>query len=248
MSPGSPAAPLVIGLTGGIGAGKSTVAALLGELGMVVIDVDGIGREVLEPGGAACAGVIDHFGSAVVAADGTIDRAALASIVFDAADGRSSRLDELEAISHPAITAEIASRIRRADPSRTVVLDMAVLVGSRLGRIDGSPLYRRVIVVEASLEVRVPRLVARGLPADAARARIAAQPDDADRRRVADLVVRNDGDLDDLTRRIYDLVPTFEAWAMASAAEPSLSAAMPSEPMARSHRHRDVSGHPERPC
>ncbi len=93
------------------------------------------------------------------------------------------------------------------------MLDMAVLAESRLGWVDDAPLYRRVIVVEADLDVRLPRLVARGMTIDDARSRIAAQPDDLTRRRVADVIVRNDADLDDLRRRIGDLAPTIEAWA-----------------------------------
>jgi dephospho-CoA kinase len=206
--------PLVIGLTGGIGAGKSTVAGILGTLDMVVVDVDAIGRQVLEPAGAAQDRVIAHFGPDVVAEDGSIDRRALAAIVFgDAASGRSGRLDELEAISHPAITETLAALIRGADPSRPIVLDMAVLADSRLGWVDGAALYRRVVVVEADLEVRLERLVARGMDIDDARARIAVQPDDSMRRRVADVVVRNDHDVDALTDRLHDLVPTIEAWA-----------------------------------
>lgn len=210
--------PLVIGLTGGIGVGKSTVAGILGALDMVVIDVDAIGREVLEPGGAAHDRVIAHFGPAVVAEDGSIDRRALAGIVFGDPDaGRSGRLDELEAISHPAITETLAERISDADPLRPIVLDMAVLAGSRLGCLDGVPLYRRVIVVEADLDIRLERLVGRGMDLDDARGRIAAQPDDSVRRSVADVVVRNDHDLDSLTTRLHDLVPTFAAWSAQAA-------------------------------
>ena len=206
--------PLVIGLTGGIGVGKSTVAGILGGLDMVVVDVDAIGRQVLEPGGVAHDRVIAHFGPDVVAEDGSIDRRALAGIVFgDAASGRSGRLDELESISHPAITETLAALIRDADTSRPIVLDMAVLADSRLGWIDGASIYQRVVVVEAGLEARLERLVARGMDLEDARARIAAQPDDSMRRRVADVVVRNDHDVDALARRLHDLVPTIEAWA-----------------------------------
>ena len=90
---------------------------------------------------------------------------------------------------------------------------MAVLADSRLAWLDGVPLYQRVMVVEASLDIRLARLVERGMDLDDARARIAAQPDDAARRRVADIVVRNDDDIEALTRRLHDLTPTIEAWA-----------------------------------
>ena len=183
----------IVGLTGGIGAGKSTVARRLADLGAIVIDVDGLGREVLEPGGGAYQPVIDRFGSGVVGDDGRIDRAALAGIVF--AD--PAELAALEDISHPAINIEIDRVLDTVGQDDVVVLDMAILVGSRLGRnLPSGRGYDTVVVVEAPEDVRVGRLVAhRGMSESDARARIASQPTDAQRRSVADFVVTNSGDL-----------------------------------------------------
>ncbi|MEM7286028.1 MAG: dephospho-CoA kinase [Actinomycetota bacterium] len=198
--------PLVIGLTGGMGVGKSTVAGLLAEGGATVIDVDGVGRAVLEPEGGAFAGVVAAFGAGVVGDDGRIDRGALAAEVF----GGDGRLAELEAISHPAINAVLADRVR--DMTATLVLDMAVLTESRLGWIGEERLYHRVIVVETPLDLRFARLADRGVAEDAARARIAAQASDHDRRLLADVVITNDGDLDQLRDRVDVLRPTIASW------------------------------------
>ena len=198
--------PLVMGLTGGMGVGKSTVAALLAERGASVIDVDAVGRAVLEPDGGAFAGVIEVFGDGVVGADGHIDRGALAAEVF----GGDGRLDELEAISHPAINAVLAGDVATADG--TVVLDMAVLTESRLGWVGDQRLYDRVVVVEAPIDLRIERLAGRGVAEADARARIAAQATDAQRRLLADLVITNDGDLAQLRTEVERLGPTIAAW------------------------------------
>jgi dephospho-CoA kinase len=186
-------APLVVGLTGGMGVGKTTASGLLARRGAEVVDGDGLGRLVVEPGGPAYDGVVAHFGARVLAPDGRIDRPALAGIVF----GDPAALGELNAITHPAIDAEIARRIASAD-APLVVLDLAVLVESRLGAGQ----YHQVVVVEAPMELRLARLAARGVPADEARRRIASQATDDQRRAVADHLVTNDGDLETLDRRI----------------------------------------------
>ena len=193
----------IVGLTGGTGAGKSTVAAQLAERGAVVIDVDAIGREVLEPGGAAYEPVLARFGEGVRGADGRIDRAALAAIVFT----DPGALADLEDISHPAINAELDRRFSALPEHALVVLDMAILLGSRLGRdLPSGRGYDTVVVVEAPVEVRVQRLVElRGMPEADARNRIASQPTDEERRAVADHVVVNDGDVDALTARVAAL-------------------------------------------
>lgn len=197
---------LVIGLTGGMGAGKSTVAGLLAQRGASVIDVDAVGRAVLEPDGGAFAGVVEVFGSGVVGDDGRIDRAALAALVF----GGDGRLDELEAISHPAINAVLADEVATA--VGTLVLDMAVLTESRLGWAGDQRLYHRVVVVEAPMDVRIERLAGRGVAADDARARIASQASDAERRLLADIVLTNDGDLDALQTEVARFAPTLASW------------------------------------
>lgn len=182
----------IVGLTGGMGAGKSTVAAMLAGRGAAVIDVDALGREVLEPGGEAYTAVVARFGPVVVAGDGRIDRAALAGVVFD----NPAALADLQAISHPAIN-RVLDRLLDGVEAGVVVLDMAILVESHLGRdLPSGRGYDTVVVVEAPLEVRVARLVsARGVDEADARARIAAQASDEARRAVADHVIVNDGDL-----------------------------------------------------
>jgi dephospho-CoA kinase len=173
---------LVVGLTGGIGAGKSTAAAAFAERGAAIIDVDRLGHVVLEPGGRA------H--DDVLAAFGTVDRRALGSIVFADPDA----LARLAAISHPAINAELADRLRdlAGDLPRDgiVVLDMAVLAESNLGR----GMYDLVVTVEAPIELRVERAVARGMAEEDVRRRLAAQASEDDRRARATYVLVNDGD------------------------------------------------------
>jgi len=192
---------LVVGLTGGIGAGKSTVAGLLAGRGASVIDVDALGREILEPGGPGCEPVAARFGAGVVAPDGGIDRAALASVVFQDADA----LRDLEAISHPLINQLLERRVA-AERASVVVLDMAVLVESRLGyRPDGSRLYEVVVVVEAPWNVRLARLSERGMSGEEAMVRRARQATDDQRRCAADFVVDNGTDRDVLAARVDEL-------------------------------------------
>ena len=189
---------LIVGLTGGIGAGKSTVARLLAERGADVIDVDALGRQVLEPGGRAQAGVAAAFGPGVLAADGSIDRAALAKVVF--AD--AAALARLTAISHPAINEELVARLRALPPGAIAVLDMAVLAESELGRVDDPYRYTFVVIVEAPRELREERAVARGSDRDDVRRRMAQQATDEQRRALADVVITNDGTPAQLTERV----------------------------------------------
>jgi len=185
----------VVGLCGGIGAGKSTVATLLAERGATVIDVDALGRQVLTDDDVHAA-VVAEFGDGVLDADGAVDRKALAAEVF----ASKGRLTDLEAISHPAINRELDRRLTQlAGPTESagsllVILDMAVLVESDLGRLPNGRGYSEVVVVEADLEIRLARLVGRGMTVENASARMAAQADDAERRAVADHVVVNNGD------------------------------------------------------
>jgi dephospho-CoA kinase len=177
---------LVVGLTGGIGAGKSTVAGMLAARGAHVIDVDALGRAVIAPGGRAADAVVAEFGPGVRGADGGVDRAALAGIVFHDPEALARHL----AIVHPAIDAEIREALAALPTGAVAVLDMAVLAESRLGRGQ----YTTVLVVEAPAELRVERAVARGMAAEDVRARMANQASDEDRRALADDVLVNDGD------------------------------------------------------
>jgi dephospho-CoA kinase len=184
---------LRIGLTGGIGSGKSTVAALLAERGAVVVDADRIAREVVEPGTPGLAAVVEAFGEGVRTADGALDRPALAAVVF--ADPEQRR--RLDAIVHPLVRARAAEQIAALPGDAVVVQDVPLLVET--GQASS---YDLVLVVEAAEDRRVPRLVARGLAEDDARARIAAQASDDQRRAVADVVLRNDGTPEQLRAQV----------------------------------------------
>lgn len=174
---------LRVGLTGGAGAGKSTVARRLASHGAVVVDADQLAREVVAPGTPGLAAVVAHFGPDVLAADGTLDRAALAGIVF-ASDAQRAAL---EAITHPRIGERTAELFAAAPGDAVVVHDMPLLVEKGL-----APSYDLVVVVDAPVEVRVARLVQRGMGSDDARARIRAQATEEQRRAVADVWIDTD--------------------------------------------------------
>jgi dephospho-CoA kinase len=173
---------LRIGLTGGIGSGKSTVATLLAERGARVVDADRIAREVVAPGTPGLAAVVAEFGEGVVAADGSLDRPALAAVVF---------------ADHPLVRARAAEAMAAAPADAVVVQDVPLLVETGQA---GS--YDLVLVVQTDEEVRVRRLVERGLSAADARARMASQATDEQRASVADVVLHNDGDRDALAAQV----------------------------------------------
>ena len=179
---------LAVGLTGGIGAGKSSVAELLVAHGARLVDADRIAREVVAPGGPAYQPMIDRFGPGILDADGMIDRPSVAALVF----GHPEALADLNAITHPAIGIEmIAGRDRFADTDDIVVLDIPLLRPVHRETLD----LAAVIVVDTPTEVALERLVAhRGMAEDDARARIDSQPDRQTRLEGADLVVDNAGD------------------------------------------------------
>jgi dephospho-CoA kinase len=186
-----------IGLTGGIGSGKSTVAGRFAELGALVIDADALAREVVEPGTDGLAAVVAEFGAQVLDGSGRLNRPALARVVFgdEAARGR------LNAIVHPRIRARAAELIAAAPPGTVVVQDVPLLVET--GQADR---YDLVVVVEAAEELRVRRLARdRGMPAEEVRARMAAQATDEQRRAVADVVLVNDGTTDELRAKVDQL-------------------------------------------
>jgi dephospho-CoA kinase len=181
---------LQIGLTGGIGAGKTAVARRLAELGALVIDSDVVAREVVAAGTPGLDAVVAEFGRGVLGADGGLDRAALAGIVFADDEARN----RLNGIVHPLVRRRVAGIVAGAPADAVVVQDVPLLVETgQASRFD------LVVVVEAPEAVRVDRLARdRGMDAEQARARMAAQASDADRRAVADVVLVNDGDLDAL--------------------------------------------------
>lgn len=181
------AAPIV-GLTGGIGAGKSSVAAILAELGARVIDADRIGHEVYRPGSEGFARVAKAFGPGVVGADGAIDRRALGALVF----GDPAALARLNLLVHPLIAAEIGRRIAAARDggfAGPLVIEAAILLEA-----GWRPLVDRVWVVCTRREHAIGRVMAsRGLTREECERRLEAQMSDAERRRQADLVIENDG-------------------------------------------------------
>jgi dephospho-CoA kinase len=184
---------LRIGLTGGIGSGKSTVSELLAARGGRIVDADRIAREVVEPGTPGLAAVVAEFGPGVVTADGALDRPALAAIVFADPAARA----RLDAIVHPLVRARAAELIAEMPSDAVVVQDVPLLVET-----GQAASYDLVVVVEADLATRVRRLAQRGVAEDDARARIAAQATDEQRRAVADVVLDNSGTLEDLAAQV----------------------------------------------
>ncbi|MFE7581786.1 dephospho-CoA kinase [Streptomyces gardneri] len=185
---------LKVGLTGGIGAGKSEVSRLFVSYGAVLIDADRIAREVVEPGTPGLAAVVEAFGDGVLTESGTLDRPKLGSIVFADAD----RLATLNALVHPLVGARSAELESQAGAEDVVVHDVPLLTENGL-----APLYDLVVVVDASPETQLDRLVRlRGMDEAEARARMAAQATRAQRLAIADLVIDNDGPLEALEPQV----------------------------------------------
>ncbi|MCG7525685.1 dephospho-CoA kinase [Streptomyces sp. OfavH-34-F] len=185
---------LKVGLTGGIGAGKSEVSRLLVGHGAVLIDADRIAREVVEPGTPGLAAVVQEFGTGILAPDGTLDRPALGAVVFADPD----RLAALNAIVHPLVRDRSAELEQAAGPDSVVVHDVPLLTENGL-----APLYDLVVVVDAAPETQLDRLVRlRGMTEEDARARMAAQATREQRRAIADLVIDNDGPVEELADRV----------------------------------------------
>ena len=214
---------LRVGLTGGIGSGKSTVAARLAERGAVLVDADRLAREVVAPGTPGLAAVVDAFGADVLDAEGGLDRPALAAVVFDDPEA----LARLNAIVHPLVRARSDELVAAAPEGSIVVQDVPLLVEGRM-----AARFALVVVVHADAEDRVRRLVElRGMPESDARARIAAQADDDARRAVADVWLDNTAAPDALIRAVDALwdarLAPFAANLRAGTAAP-----WPSDPVA----------------
>jgi dephospho-CoA kinase len=188
---------IVVGLTGGIGAGKSTVSAMLAERGAAIVDADRIARDLQSPGSPVLAAMADRFGADIVNDDGTLDRGAVAAIVFN----DEQALKDLNGIVHPAMQAEIQRQIdEHRDTDRVVVLDFPLLgENPRKG-------LAATIVVDIPVEVAVQRLVEqRGMAEDDARARINSQVSREERLETATHVLDNSGDRDALARQLDEL-------------------------------------------
>ncbi|OAR25314.1 dephospho-CoA kinase [Streptomyces sp. ERV7] len=185
---------LKVGLTGGIGAGKSEVSRMLVSYGAVLIDADKIAREVVEPGTEGLAAVVEAFGAGILASDGTLDRPALGAIVF--AD--PARLAVLNGIVHPLVGARSAELEAAAGPDSVVIHDVPLLTENGL-----APLYDLVVVVDAAPATQLDRLTRlRGMAESEAEARMAAQATREQRLAVADLVIDNDGPLEALEPQV----------------------------------------------
>jgi len=195
---------VLVGLTGGIGSGKSTVDELLVRRGAVLVDADVIAREIVEPGRPALGALVDRFGDAILQADGSLDRQALADLAFSTDEGKQALND----ITWPAIRDEMQRQVDAAPDDCVVVVDAALLLESSFGLEGG---YEQVVVVEAPIDVRLDRLEARGLRRDDAARRIAAQMSDEERREHATFVIDNAGSVDDLEPQIDAL------WTMLTA-------------------------------
>jgi dephospho-CoA kinase len=202
----------MVGLTGGIGSGKSTVARLLRDRGAVVVDADAIARLVVEPGRPALAELVETFGPEILQPDGSLDRAALAERAFVSDETRK----QLEAITHPAIAQEFLAQIAAASSADGIVVhDVPLLVESTRGYDYGA-----VIVVEAPSAVRLARLEERGIPRADAERRMAHQASDEDRRAVATGVIDNAGDLGQLERQVDGIWPELEKRARETPPQP----------------------------
>ncbi len=198
---------LRVGLTGGTGAGKTTVASRLRDLGAIVIDADALAREVVAPGSEGLAAVVEEFGAGVLSGDGALDRPALAALVF--AD--AGRRQVLERITHPRIAARTAEIMVAAAQDAIIVHDVPLLVEKHMGAG-----YHLVIVVTADAQTRVRRLVrSRGMDEDDAWSRVRAQATDDERRAAADVLLDNRGEPDavlaDVDRVWHERLVPFEA-------------------------------------
>ncbi|HVL82548.1 MAG TPA: dephospho-CoA kinase [Actinomycetota bacterium] len=201
----------VVGLTGGIGTGKTTVARMLADRGAEVIDADVLAREVIARGTPGFDEVVEAFGASVVGADGSLDRRAIASLVFSDDEARA----RLNAIVHPKVYERIAARLAELSATDAiVVLDVPLLLESSSGSREA---VAEVIVVVASEENALDRVVQRGLDRDDARARMRAQLPIEEKVRMADHVVSNDGGLPELEEQVDALWQQLLAKAGAAA-------------------------------
>ncbi len=193
---------IIAGVTGTIGTGKSTVANMFAELGAFVIDHDRISREVVEPGKPAWQAIIDDFGTEVLNSDRSINRQALADVVFK----DPASLQRLNSIVHPAVLNEdqrLVEERKLIDPDGLIIKDVPLLLeaGPEIAHL----LVEKIIVVFASPEVQIKRLIARGVPEEDARNRIKTQLPVSDKTKYADFVINNDGTLEETRKQVKDI-------------------------------------------
>jgi len=187
---------LLVGLSGSLGSGKSTVGRALAARGAAVIDADRVARDVLAPASPGAQAVLDHFGGGVRRPDGSVDRQALAAIVFADPDERAA----LEAITHPLVHHEVRRRVAELGDT-VIVVEIPLLDAARRHQYG----FDVVVLVETSPDIAVRRALGRGMTEADARARMAAQPTAAQRRQVADRTLANDGSRADLEAAVDDL-------------------------------------------
>lgn len=191
----------LIALTGGIASGKSTIARRLADHGAVIVDADGVVRDLQEPGQTVFDEIVRAFGSDVVAGDGSLDRAALGAVVFADAAKRA----QLEAIVHPAVKSESQRRFRAAGPEAVVVYDVPLLAEAR-----GTGEWDAVVVAHAPAEMRIQRMIdERDMTREDATARVASQASDDERLAVADVVIDTSGTMADTLRQADELWSRF---------------------------------------
>tara|TARA_B100000029_G_scaffold458075_1_gene487222 strand:+ start:1420 stop:1965 length:546 start_codon:yes stop_codon:yes gene_type:complete len=178
-------------------------------LGAYVIDVDRLGHQVLDKGMLEHRQVIEEFGKEILKEDEQIDRVKLGAVVFSDPE----RLSQLESIAHPGINRLLFERLSEIENPVTV-LDMAVLVEKPLAQVEGNPLYQRVIVVESDMEHREARLRERGLTKSEIHSRIASQATDEQRREVADLIISNNGTIDELKYQVEEVWEEIQVWRL----------------------------------
>ncbi|MEX1006551.1 MAG: dephospho-CoA kinase [Acidimicrobiia bacterium] len=189
---------LLVGLTGGIGSGKSTVGRMLQDKGATVVDADEAARAIVEPGQPALAALVERFGSGILLLDGRLDRAGLARIAFT---DEQSRL-ALNGITWPAIVEQFSERIAEAPADAIVVCDAPLLAEGGPGRERE---FAAVIVVESPRDIRLARLEERGIARDDGERRMAAQAGDDERRVFATYVLDNSGDVEALARQVDEV-------------------------------------------
>ena len=196
-----------VALTGGIGVGKSTVASIFSNKGAATVNVDEVGHSILKLGTDAYQEIVEIFGESILFNEGEIDRSSLGKIVFES----PNKLAQLEAITHPNINKEL-NRILKEESAAVVILDMAILVEKPLAILFGKPLYRKVIVVESDIEIRMERLLERGLDKEEIISRINSQANDQERKKVADLIIKNNNSLSDLKIKAETAWKEIQRW------------------------------------